>query len=375
MRKLTTTILFLFAVLCYGQSEANKDITINAAQPDDAYYAGETITINAPIVGDLVVAGGKLIVNDSIHGDLTGAGGEITIGGNINDDVRVAGGRITIDSEIGDDLVVFGGEIIITKNARINGKLKCRGGTVTIDGEVMEQLDASGGEVTINGTIYGASKLFADDITIGETAKFHGDVEYWQSDGEINFNNAMVNANASYSEQLGEEQSDLSMTTYGTNSIKKWIYYILSSFLIILVMHALFRQAFSHATEGLEDNLLKSFGIGLIYLIGIPVAILATILILIGIPIGLFAAVIFIFSLLFGHLIAAILIAYYLQDRNQKTWSFWKITFIALACAIVLRLFTMIPYVGILISIVILSVTYGALTLKVLRSKKEILTQ
>lgn len=361
----------LCSMVSFGQAEKESHIVINRTQQDDTYRAGETVEINAVVQGDLVIAGGKLFVNDSIVGDLTGAGGELSISGPIADDVRVAGGKITIDSNIGDDLVVFGGEVIITEKARINGKLVCSGGDITINGEVIEALEVRGGDVSINGIIRGDSKIMGEDITIGSNAKFHKDVEYWRNDGEMDFKNSLVNANAQFSEQLKDEESQSSLTGLGTNSLKMWVFYALSAFLVILAFHALFRNAFSNAVEGLEDNLLKSFGFGLIYLVGIPLLILLAFLILIGIPLGLFATAVFIASLFFGHLIAALLVIYYLRKRYDKNWGFWIITFLALLCAVVLRLLTKIPYAGILISVVILSITYGALTLQVLRSKKH----
>jgi phage baseplate assembly protein gpV len=370
MKNLATLILSLFSVLSFGQFEAGEEILIDKAQTDDTYIAGENIRVNAVVQGDLVIAGANLIVNDSIQGDLTAAGGEISVEGYIDDDVRVAGGKITVDSEIGDDLVVFGGEVILTENALINGKLVCYGGDVTIDGEVVERLDVRGGEVTINGTIRGPSTLAGEDLMFGSNAKFHKDVEYWHSDGEINFNYALVDAKAQFNEDL-EEESAASLIAFGITSFKNWLIYILSAFLAILVFHALFRNAFASAVEGLEDNLLKSFGFGLIYLIGIPVAILSTFFITIGIKLGLFAAAVFVFSLVFGQIVAAILITYYLRDKKDKDWGFWPVTFIALAFAILLRLLAMIPYAGIVLAIVILSVTYGALTLQVFRAKKQ----
>jgi len=372
MRNLATLILALFSVMSFSQSEERKDILIDKVQSDDTYIAGEKIRVTAVVKGDLVIAGGNLIVKDSIHGDVTGAGGDLSIEGYIADDVRVAGGKITIDSEIGDDLVVFGGEVLVTENARINGKLVCFAGDVTINGEVIEALDVRGGEVSINGTIQGTSKITGEDIIIGSNAKFYKDIEYWNSDGELDFKNSLVNAEAQFNEELGDERSQMSLTTFGTKSLKLWLTYILSSFLAILVLHALFRNAFSNAVDDLENSVLKSFGFGLIYLIGIPLMILLTFVIAIGIPLGLFATAVFVFSLLFGHYVAALLVVYYLRHRSQKNWGFWSITFLALICAIVLRLFTMIPFVGILLSVVILSITYGALTLNILHPNKQL---
>ena len=369
------TITFLLIALCtmvsFGQEENEGNILISETQQDDTYRAGGNIKVNAVVQGDLVIAGGNLSVNDSIIGDLTAAGGELFLNAYVADDVRIAGGRINIDSEIGDDLIVFGGEVILTENAVIHGNLVCYAGNVQINGEVLGKLEVKGGEVFINGTVREPSKIVAENITIGSNAQFYKEVEYWSSEGEIDFGESLVNTTARFNEELEEEKSELSLTTFGTASLFLWGFYILAAFLVILVFHALFRNTFSNAVEGLEHNWLKSFGFGLIYLIGIPFLIIVAMLMIIGIPLGLFAMVIFIFSLLFGHLIAALLLAYYFRYKKEKDWGFWSITFLALLFAIGLRLLTIIPYAGIVISIVILSITYGALTLKVLHAKKE----
>ncbi len=303
---------------------------------------------------------------------MTAAGGELFLNSNIADDVRMAVGKATIDSEIGDDLIVFGGEVILTENAIIKGNLICFAGNIEINGEVLGKLDIKGADVLINGTIKETSKIIAEDFSIGSNAKFNKGVEYWNSGGEIDFKNSLVNSEAQFNEDLGEEKSDLSLTTLGTTSFSSWIFYVLSAFLVILVLHGLFKNTFSTAVEGIENNWLKSFGFGLIYLIGIPLLIILALLMIVGIPLGLFAMVIFIFSLLFGHLIAALLVIYYFKYTKEKDWGFWSVTFLALLCAIVLRLLTTIPYAGILLSVVILSITYGALTLKVIHSKKQL---
>ena len=353
----------------FGQTETTGDILINTTQTDDTYRAGESIKVNSVVQGDLVIAGGNLTINDSIQGDLIAAGGELFLNGYVADDARLAVGRVIIDSKIKDDLIVFGGEVIFTENAKINGNLKCFGGKVQINGDVYGEAEIKGTDVSINGTFNENSKIIGEDFTIGPNAKFHSKVEYGNGDGEIDFKESLVNTEAKFNETLREEKSDLSATTFGTKSPSLWVFYILSAFVVILVLHSLFRNTFSEAVEGLENNWLKSFGFGLIYLFGIPLLIILAFLMIIGIPIGLFATGVFLFSLLFGHLIAALLLVYYYKNKKAKNWNFWGITLLALCVAIVLRLFTMIPYVGILFSVVILSITYGALTLKVINFK------
>lgn len=374
MKNITYVLITLWSIACLGQAGNNGEILINRTQQDDTYEAGQTIRVDAAVKGDLVIAGGNLTVNDSVIGDLTAAGGELFLHGYVSDDVRIAVGRATIDSEIGDDLIVFGGEVTLTENAIIHGNLRCTAGKITMKGKVLGDVTVKGGDVLMDGSVSGASKLSAEDLTIGPKAQFFQKVDYYTEDGEIDFNAALVGTDAQFNDDLGEDTSDLSPATFGTKSLKMWIFYILSSFLVILVLHALFRKAFSNAVDGLEHSWLKNFGVGLIYLIGIPIAILITFLMVIGIPLGLFTAAVFIFSLLLGHMIGALLLAYYIRYKKDKAWGFWNVTLLALLFVVILRVLTMIPYAGILISVVVLSITYGALTREVLYSKKTATT-
>lgn len=370
MKTMISLLFALYSVACLGQGGQGGEILITERQQDDTYSAGETISIDAVVQGDLVIAGGSIRVNDSIKGDLTAAGGELFLHGYVADDARLAIGRTTIDSEIGDDLIIFGGEVTLTENAIIHGNLTCTAGKINLQGKILGDLTVKGGDVLIDGSVSGASKIIVEDLTIGPKAKFYGKVQYYAEDGEINFNTALVNTEAQFNEDLGEDTSDLSMTTLGTKSLKMWLFYILSSFLVILVLHALFKQAFFNAAEGLEHSWLKNFGVGLIYLIGIPIAILIAFLMVIGIPLGLFTAAVFVFSLLLGHMIGALLLAYYFRNKKDKAWGFWTVTLLALLFVLILRVLTMIPYAGIVLSILVLSITYGALTREAISSKR-----
>jgi cytoskeletal protein CcmA (bactofilin family) len=373
-----TKIFFIsafYAMACLGQVENSGEIRINETQPDDTYKAGETIKVDAVVQGDLIIAGGNLTVNDSVNGDLTAAGGELYLRGYVADDARLAFGRATIDSEIGDDLIIFGGEVTLTENAVVQGNLRFTGGKINMKGKVLGDMTVKGGDVLIDGSIRGTSKIIAEDLSIGPNAKFFKEVQYYSEDGEIDFNTALVLTEAQFNEDLADDASDLSMTTLGTKSLKMWLFYILSSFLVILVLHALFKDAFSNAVADLDHHWLKHFGIGLIYLIGIPIAILIAFLLVIGIPLGLFTAAVFIFSLLLGHMVAALLLAYYLRNKKDKAWGFWAVTLLALLFVIVLRALTMIPFAGIVLSIVVLAITYGALTLKVVNTKRNLVPE
>ena len=391
MKNLILQFIWLFPLLAISQFKTGEDVTISTPQNDDVYLAGKDINIDAMVNGDAVVAGSYITINDSISQDLIVAGGDIIIKGYVADDIRMAGSKLIIDSEVGDDVIVAGGELTITKDAIIKGNLITVGGKTKINGVVIGMLKARAGELKLNGVvegdailygekikidgeIYGTSEIVAEDLEIGENAQFHKDVSYWTEDGQIDFKNSLVNATANLEESLMREHKEFPWKFFGIAAIGFWVFYILSAFLVILILNYAFKNLFAEAVTYIEKDLWRSLGYGLIYLFGLPLLIVLSIMILIGIPIGLFLIAVFIFSVLFGHLVGALLLTYYLEKRNGQPWGYWKTSFIALAFAIVIRLLTFIPLLGSLIAFLVMAIAYGLLayTLWQRRNQKNI---
>ncbi|MCK5441727.1 MAG: hypothetical protein KAJ23_07545 [Maribacter sp.] len=391
MKSFIFQFIWLFPLLAISQFKTGEDVTISTPQNDDVYLSGEDISINAIVKGDVVAAGSYITVTDSIAQDLILAGGDVTIRGYVGDDIRAAGGKLTIDTEVGDDVIVAGGELFITKDAIINGNLITVGGTTKINGLVKGNLNVCadelqmdgtvegdaqlyGEELEIDGKIYGTSEIVAESIEIGENAQFHKNVSYWSEDGQVDFKSALVNTTANLDETLMCGHEDFLWKFFGIATFGFWIFYMLSAFLTLLLMNVSFKGIFAEAATYLDKNIWKSMGYGLIYLFGLPLLIAMTFVIIIGIPISLFLLSFYIFSVLFGHLVVALLLAHYLKQRNDKSWGFWKMTFLALGIAFVIRLLTFIPLLGGLISIVIIAIAYGLLayTLLLRRNLKNL---
>ncbi|NAS12263.1 polymer-forming cytoskeletal protein [Poritiphilus flavus] len=387
--RLLFSLAVLLPVLIYGQYEAAETITVSTKQNEDIYLAGESINVNAMVNGDVVVAGGEIVIRDTIAQDLVVAGGDIVVRGIVKDDIRAAGGTLTISEDVGDDVIVFGGKVSITEEAKIQGNLvnfsgevdiegevvgmiKASGGKIRISGPVGEGVELYGGDIKVDGEIRGNSKIVAEELELGENARFFGDVEYWTEEGEIDFKNSLVSSTASFNPDLMKEQDEFPWKMFGVATLGFWIFYVLSAFLILLLLNWVFKKLFANAIKSLDEEFWKGLGYGLIYLLGIPILIALTFVIIIGIPIGLFVLVLFLFSLVFGHLVAASLFTHYWNHRVQANWGFWRLVFLALGIAILFRLLTLIPFLGVLISIVLLAVSYGAIILTIFPKKANI---
>lgn len=383
MKTILLLWVFLFTFTAAAQFKSGENVSIDQPQEDDIYLAGELINVNKTIYGDMVAGGGTIIISDSIKQDLIVAGGELTVNGYVADDIRAAGGKLFIDTEVGDDVVVAGGDIRISKNSIVHGNLinfagdlqmagtvkgllKASAGKMAISGTIGQDAEINGADVFLDGEFYGNTQITAEQLTIGNNAKFHEEVAYWTGKGEVDFNNSLINTTANFKEELKREEDGFAKL----GSFGFAIFYVLSVFLILLLFHTLFKNIFPSLLKSIEDNKWNTLGYGMLYLIGLPLIIIISCITLIGIPIGLFLFVAYLFSLLFGHSLAALFITYYINRHKDKKWGFWQIVFLSLGFALILRLITLIPILGWVVSIVALAFTYGLIVQKLVNRKK-----
>jgi hypothetical protein len=360
------TALLVFPLLFQAQFRSGDRIDLSEPTLDDIYIAGGELNVNAPIYGDCIAAGGKVNINDSIASDLVVGGGDIMVRGKIGDDIRVAGGSITIDSEVMDDLIVFGGEIHVTDNAIIHGNVVSYGGKLQMDGSVLGAMKASGGEIMIGGDIRGPATMAAGSLIIKEGAKFFSEVSYWAENGEVDFGSSVQNGEAKYDTSMAWEGNDYADegTLFGFG-IFFMMMFLLGGFLILLLLEWAFGRWFSMAAGEVLAGWPRSLGIGVLYIIGVPVLIILSFLIVIGIPVGIFAFVIYLFSILFGKFVAALVITHIWKAKKSKDWGILKSSLIALLIAIGLQIVTSIPFLGAFISFCLLCITYGAIVLAI----------
>ncbi|MFL1895325.1 hypothetical protein ACJRPK_06455 [Aquimarina sp. 2-A2] len=387
MKNIVVIVLaFVFPFLSVAQIDidAGEAIVLNTKQYDDIYVTGETIQINATVDGDVHAAGGKITSRDSISQDLTAVGGELWIQGYVGDDIRIAVGKLILNADVGDDLIVAGGEVDVSKDGVVHGNLISYAGDVVLDGKVIgmtkifaNTIEINGRlednavlyaeEIYINGVIKGQSKIVATKVTLGKEAKLYGEIEYWTENGTIDFKNTLIDASAVYNKDLAPEANELSWGTFSVLAVGFWIFYLLSAFLVVLLLNLIFQKLFQAAVTYLDNHFLKSMGYGMLYVLGTPIVIIVTFVILIGIPIGLLLTSFYLFSLFFGHLITALLLAHYLNKRNEASWNFWTITLIALTITAVIRVITIIPILGGIISILLIATSYGLLVVTLLQ--------
>jgi cytoskeletal protein CcmA (bactofilin family) len=388
MKRLVLLALFsmLFNFAKAYRIEWGRVVTISTPIHEDLYIAGGTVTINAPIYGDVIIAGGTVTINDTITNDLLLVGGNVTIRGYVADDIRCAGGELHILKNVGGDLVISGGTVEIAKEVFINGGLITGGGNIVLNGTVNGDVRAAAGNftfngianknfdcradrLTMNGDVIGASVLAAREILIQPGASFSNSIRYWSKTDRVDFKQSIKSGNAVYDPSL--KIAAKNWYYLGNTTALGLVWYLLTVFSFILLIQFLFANTFRKAGHDTGHSLLKSLGLGLLFFIGVPVAIVLLLTTIIGVPIGLILMATYVVIVLLATVIAALVFANWYNEKFGYNWGYWKITLSAMAMFILFKLISFTPFLGWLIMIVIACIAFGALIRNIDWKKKH----
>lgn len=370
---------------------SGENITITEPVKGDLYIAGNDISIEAVIDGDIIGAGADIFIRDTVRADAILAGGNLYIEAPIQDDARLGGGKIIINSDIFGDLVIGGGEIEVSRGVTVHGDLYVGGGEVDIEGRVLGSIDIGGGEVFFAGEGMGTAKIKAGEfemagifrgpaqlaahkIKLNSTAQFYQPVTYWQSSGELDFGASLQGtAKATFDESLQRHMDDRDWRrAFRVGSFAFLLFRVLSAALLIVLLIWAFNTFFERAVEAVVPNVFTAFGYGIIYLLAIPVVLVIAFISIIGIPAGLLLGNIYLFSLSLSHILAAILFVYWIPQNTDAHWSKGQKMLSATGIYIVLKLITWIPFVGWLISVLVMAAALGIVLLGIFRKPVNI---
>lgn len=379
MKQLLCFVLTL-AIMSSVRAQMGKNIVIDKPVYEDVYIAGGEVMVSAPVYGDLVVAGGNVTINDTVSGDILAAGGTITLNGYVGDDIRCAGGRLNITKNVSGDVVVTGGKIFISKGAvigslvsaggditidgQINGMIKTRSGKLSLNGIAMKDIDCRGADIVINGMVHGRSLLVAGDrLTIGNAAAFTNDVHYWVPSKTIDFHNSVKNGQAIYDPSLKMKKDKWYFL--GFSSLFGLIWYTGMVFLMIMIIQYLFGRTMKRAGQTAYEKSLKSLGIGFLFWVGVPVAVVIACITVIGVPAGLILLFSYIILAVFAGTITSVLAANWLNNRSFSKWAYWRIVFVAMGIFIVFRIVSLTPFLGWFIIALLVFTAFGSILLSV----------
>lgn len=357
--------------------EYGNHVVVPEPLHDNLYAAGGSISVEAPVYGDVTVTGGSVLINDTVTNDILIAGGNVTIDGYVGGDVRCAGGNVYIRSNVAGDVLLAGGSVNIKKGITIGGLLAAGGSTVLdgnvrgdvkgafgsleINGFIAHRVDCRGGRITINGIINGPSILAAREIVVGDRAQFNEAVHYWTKTKIPDFRHAMRNGNASFDPSLKLSSGKWYYLGAETGLVLLW--YLGMALAMILLIQYLFSGTMKGAADVVYNRSMHSMGTGFLFFLVFPATAIFAIITTIGIPIGLTMIFIYLILLLSATAISSVVIANWYNNLYEKSWNYWWIAIAAFGIFILLKLVSLMPFVGWLVMAVVAAISFGGILL------------
>lgn len=341
---------------------------------DDVYVVAGNANIEADIFGDLYIGGGSVVINGNIQEDLVVGGGKVTVVGNVFGDLRVVGGQVAVYGNVGDDVVVAGGQLDIGKKSVINGSLVAGAGILTLDGEVKEDVRGGMGILLLNGTV-GKDVIVTieDQLSVSKSAKILGNLKY-SALIESEIPKGVVKGETSFNKF--EKETLLETVTYMFFAEKVVSY--LSALILLAICIFIFPKMLLRGAAITKENILRSFGVGLLTLIVAGIGSILLMLTVVGIPFAIIILALLLIVFYISNIFVSVWIASYVANRKKVPPTKLKLFLWSALALLVYYLVNMIPFAGWFLNLVLFVIGVGTLVLLkkevyfFLRSKKVV---
>lgn len=353
-------IMFLAIVFAFT-------ISLGAAE----YLGGETITIREidTLDTDLFSGCRNLDVLGLVKGDVFAGCEHLTVEGEVLDDV-LAGCRvltvtgvvgdnvigfaqtIIIDGEVNGDVLAFGGVVRITERARINGNVYVGTGDFRFEGgHIGGFLRGGAGDANLEGRIEGEVELEVGDIYFGPdyfakggtTLKLHKPIEEYE---------------------LEHMPKDLEVIVIHHDMFFKTAFFfwsLLALLIVGMVIIGLFKNFSKDYLTYSKTGLGKNIGYGILVLILTPIAIAILAVLILTIPISLILLAAFLVLLYLSVAFAALYIGDYVLSIFRKEPNNNGLFLSMLIGVVLVSLLCHVPFVGGLFGFIIICFGTGSL--------------
>jgi len=358
MKKLLFTIfaalLFLPVSTQAATFESGDQINFNKVINDDIYVAGESISLNADINGDFISAGGQVLFDGTVSQDSTIIAGSTVIKGIIDDDLRVASGTTNLIAIVKGDVLAATGSLIIDSDSFIGGDLIAVAGEAVISGNINGDVRIAGdhdGHLNINGVIGGSVKI----IGFGPNAKILGDLSYKASEA-IDLPEGLVGGEVIFKQkEIAEISNKIPGIVAGFS-----LFGLLSTLFFGLFFIWLFRYFAINSVGRSYEATLKSLGVGFLFVVLTPIAVIILIVTTIGIPLALVSLMAWLIILYLGKIGAAMIIGYKIIHIDNKS-KFGRIYGGFALGTLIYTLIGLVPLVGWVVNFLFVLIALGGM--------------
>jgi cytoskeletal protein CcmA (bactofilin family) len=326
---------------------------------NDLYQWGQVLGVEGTLDGDVICWVQSARIAGTVTEDVNVFAQDVTISGVVGDDLRAGCQSLSIDGRVGGDVLAGAATISVSDRSVIGGDVRVGCGVAAVNGTVNGNLSLYGGQITLNGTVLGDATIVSDGgIEFGESARIAGDLSY-KAPAAIDIPAGVVAGQVTFVER--QEEAELQKLEKGLEdlAVAFHIYLFLAAIVAGCIIVALTKDHANRTAAVLRRKPLKSLAIGFIAFICVPIVVIITLVLILTIPLSM--------VLTLGYAIVAYIAKFYVaiwlgsiivRRKEGETRSLIPVMLLGLA---ILYILTALPFVGTLISFLIVFFGFGAL--------------
>lgn len=312
---------------------------------DNIMAIDETVSVNGTANGLIMLCGNT--ISSNANGDYGFiAGREVNVSGNITRDAFIVGETVTIEQTgvINRDLYVCASKVII--NGAVNRNIYVASSELLV-----------GDKAYIRGDIHSET----NKIVINETANVLGTVEYKSTANEVSIPEGIKTNMITV--EVAEKPNEVNAV-----DVKGKLFDLLMSlvtFALLLLLAPGFLCRCDNRYSKNAKEMFKSFGIGLLVLILLPIVSIILMITIVGLPFAFVLLLLYAISFIIAGVIGAYIVTRtVLGDKTNKFLT-------GIIGVVVYKLLMLIPVLSVFVYLFFVSLTLGALLMSFRCCKKQ----
>jgi cytoskeletal protein CcmA (bactofilin family) len=367
MGMLAIFMMMPFTAKAADTEHGNPNYTLSSGQEvkTDLFVAADRTLIDGDVDGDLVVFSHDVEVNGHVKGDIIAFAQDLRVNGPVDGNVRAFTNSTALAASVGKNLMALADRVEVDEKATVGGSATLFTHDGQLNGPVKGDVLGLVAMLDINNLVGGDVKVRGEEFDIGSSARIAGRTEY---EGPRQPEVAPGAKLASPIEIIMRKPTpQYSTWPYYWHQVLRWG----AAFLLGLVMFLLAPGPFLDTAHSARRVGL-AMGIGLLFLVGVPVAAIIACCTIVGLGVGLVTLLIYIVAVYMSQ----VFVGAWLGDAllGEGIGAGPVLARLALGLAI-LRVVRVIPFVGPLSALVVIVWGLGAYALTVQkRMRHQVIT-
>jgi len=331
----------------------------------DTFAAGQSASAGGNVTRDAFIAGFDVKLDGPVGGDAHMAGFNVTADSPVAGDLYAAGFNVSVSQPIGGDLSAMGNNLTIERGATVGGSARLGGANATVSGQISGAALVAADTLNLDAAIEGDFEFFGNKIEFGPDARVDGTVKI-HAPAPIDVPSTVASADrvtfevlesTDYAGQAGKTAEHVVRGVWPAVWATGlwWVSLAVIGFLIIALL--------PRATAAMEDSAksrpLATLGIGLLGFAAALGIVPVTALTIIGIVLLPVAIVVAIASCILAYLAGVYLVGFRASHAFMKVDTIWKRAGVLVASVVLAGLIGMLPLLGWLISLLLLTFGFG----------------